>query len=66
VQRHHLHATIGVAFRIIALKLARDTGFRVRVGAASRDFIETVMTNRRRAARIYVDHLLGRDVAAHA
>jgi glycosyltransferase involved in cell wall biosynthesis len=42
-----------------ACNLARDSAWRERVGAAGREFIGKVMTDRRRAANIYVDHLLG-------
>jgi predicted O-linked N-acetylglucosamine transferase (SPINDLY family) len=42
-----------------ALALARDPALRARAGRAAREFIEKMMTDRRRAANIYVQHLLG-------
>ena len=42
-----------------ACELARDGAWRERVGVAGSQFILKLMTDRRRAANIYVDHLLG-------
>jgi glycosyltransferase involved in cell wall biosynthesis len=47
-----------------ALHLARDAAFRQRAGDAARAFVEQLMSDRKRAARIFVDHILGRDGAA--
>jgi predicted O-linked N-acetylglucosamine transferase (SPINDLY family) len=57
----YLRASDPAQYIEYALRLARDDALRERVGHAGREFIEKVMTDRRRAAHIYVDHLLGRN-----
>ncbi|HXZ48490.1 MAG TPA: tetratricopeptide repeat protein [Usitatibacter sp.] len=42
-----------------AVALAEDPGLRERAGRANREFIERVMSDRKRAALVYIDHLLG-------
>jgi glycosyltransferase involved in cell wall biosynthesis len=62
----YLRAVSAAEYIDHADRLAREPAWRERVGAAGRAFVERVMTDRKRAARIYVSHLLGRDPqAAH-
>ena len=44
----------------IAVRLGRDAALRERAGNAARSFVERLMADRARAARIYIDHVLGR------
>lgn len=47
-----------------AVRLGNDAAFRQRAGEAARAFVERLMTDRAGAARVIVNHLLGRDTPA--